>query len=143
MRFRERPLTVAWAPVVTGLGIDLAEVARIQASLDRYGSRFLGRVYSPREQGYCMSRRNPAQHLAARFAAKEAAAKALGTGISRGVGWHDFEVTREPGEPPGLLLSGRAESLAADRGVLRISLSLSHTDVHATAIVIFEGDTPP
>ena len=124
--------------MVTGLGIDLVEVLRVRDSLERYGDRFLNRVFTEHEQQYCLSKRFPAQNLAARFAAKEAGAKALGTGISRGVGWKDLEVQRSPGQPPRLALSGRARELANQQGVAHISLSLTHTDAQATAIVIME-----
>ena len=127
--------------MVVGLGIDLTEVERIQAALDRFGERFLGRVFTEPERRYCAGKRFPAQHLAGRFAAKEAAAKALGTGLSRGVGWQEFEVVREAGRPPALALSGRALDRADVLGVTRISLSLTHTDQYATAVVIFESAT--
>ncbi len=128
-----------WADMVIGLGLDLVEVDRIRASLDRFGDRFLDRIFTRQERRYCASKRFPAQHLAGRFAAKEAAAKALGTGLSRGVAWHEFEVVRQPGRPPELALFGRALHLAEALGVARISLSLTHTDRYATAIVIFES----
>lgn len=124
--------------MIVGLGIDLVEVDRIQASLERYGERFLLRIFTEGERRYCATKRYPAQNLAARFAAKEAGAKALGTGISRGVGWQDFEVVREPGRPPRLALFGRALELANALGVSRISLSVTHTAAQATAIAIFE-----
>ena len=127
--------------MVVGLGIDLTEVERIQAALERFGDRFLGRVFTQSERRYCAGRRFPAQHLAARFAAKEAAAKALGTGLSRGVGWQEFEVVRVAGQPPALALSGCALDRADALGVTRISLSLTHTDRYATAVVIFENAT--
>ncbi len=125
--------------MVLGLGIDLVEVDRIDASIQRFGDRFLKRIYTPAERHYCAHKRYPAQNLAGRFAAKEAAAKALGTGISRGVSWQEFEVQRQPGQPPRLLLHGRARLLAEKLGAFHISLSLTHTDRYATAIVIFEG----
>ena len=124
--------------MVIGLGIDMVEVDRIRASLERFGDRFLARVFTDGERVYCARKRFPAQHLAARFAAKEAAAKALGTGLSSGVGWHDFEVIRLPGRPPRLTLSGRAQQLALALGVARISLSLTHTEHYATAVAVFE-----
>ena len=125
--------------MVIGLGTDLAEVGRIRESVDRFGERFLHRVFTEGERRYCTSKRHSEQNLAARFAAKEAGAKALGTGISRGVGWQDLEVTREPGQPPRLLLHGRARQLADQLGVARISLSLTHTGHSAMAIIILEG----
>jgi holo-[acyl-carrier protein] synthase len=85
--------------MVIGLGTDLIEIARIAQTVDRFGERFLRRVYTPQEIAYCLGKRSSAESLAARFAAKEAAAKALGTGISRGLGWLDLEVAREPASP--------------------------------------------
>ena len=125
--------------MVIGLGTDLVEVDRLRASLDRFGARFLDHVYTPAEQAYAARKREPEQSLAARFAAKEAGAKALGTGISRGVGWRDFEVLREPSGAPRLNLHGRAAEAAAGLGVARIALSLSHTGRYAFAVVILEG----
>jgi holo-[acyl-carrier protein] synthase len=127
--------------MILGLGIDLVEIPRLEASIQRFGDRFLHRIYTPEELRYCNTKRHSAQSLAARFAAKEAAAKALGTGISRGVSWHEFEVHRDPGRPPQLRLHGRALALAHTLGAGHASLSLSHTDLHATAIVIMESET--
>lgn len=127
--------------MVLGVGIDLVEVERIAQSLSRFGQRFLSRVYSAEEQRYCMAKRFPAPSLAARFAAKEAAAKALGTGISRGVGWQQIEVRRAPGRAPELEFSGVAAGLASQLGVRRVLLSLTHTAEHAQAFVVLEGST--
>ncbi len=127
---------------VIGVGIDLVETKRIEDSVSRFGERFLRRVFTESEQRYAMRKRRPAESLAARFAAKEAAAKALGTGISRGVGWLDIEVTRAPGQAPQLVLRGRALDWAARLGVRRASLALSHTEHYATAIVILESEAP-
>jgi holo-[acyl-carrier protein] synthase len=126
--------------MLIGTGVDLIEVARIARSIERYGDRFLRRVYTDHEIAYC-SRRNraSAESFAARFAAKEAAAKALGTGISRGVTWSEFEVEREPGGRPILELRGRAALLARELGVKTISLSLTHTGNLAMASVVMEG----
>jgi holo-[acyl-carrier protein] synthase len=125
--------------VVIGLGTDLIEIARIQRSLDRFGDSFLRRVYTPGEVAYCMAKKNSAESLAARFAAKEAGAKALGTGISRGVGWREFEVRRRPGQRPELHLSGRAAEIAAQLGVRTVSLSLSHSRELSIAVVVAEN----
>lgn len=124
--------------MVLGLGTDLTEVARIRRSVERFGSRFLERIYTPGEIAYCFRKKDAAESLAARFAAKEAGAKALGTGISRGVSWQEFEVRREPSGKPGLWLSGRAGELAAELGIDRISLSLTHTRDLAMAVVVAE-----
>ena len=126
--------------MVVGLGTDFVEIPRLKTSLDRYGERLLHRVFTAGEQAYCAAKRYPEESLAARFAAKEAGAKALGTGISRGVGWKDFEVSREPGHAPRLQLRGRAQEIADSLRVSRISLSLTHTDSLAAATVILESD---
>ena len=126
--------------VITGSGIDLVEIRRIQHAVDRYGSRFLDRVYLGAEQAYCLGKRNSAESFAARFAAKEAAAKALGTGISSGVSWLEIEVVREPSGRPSLRFHGRAAEVAARLGVSRSSLSLTHTSALAMASVVLEGE---
>src|SRR6516164_2081214 len=103
--------------MIVGSGIDLVEITRIQHSMDRYGDRFLDRVYTQAEKAYCLRKRNAAESLAARFAAKEAGAKALGTGISQGVNWLEIEVVREPSGRPGLQFHGRAADRAESMGV--------------------------
>ena len=130
--------------MILGLGTDIAEVHRIQASLERYGQPFLNRIYTPGEIAYCQARKKTAaQSYAARFAAKEAAAKALGTGISRGVTWQELEVVRNRGEAPQIRLHGRAAEIAAARGITRLTLSLTHTTPIAMAVVIADGDPAP
>ncbi len=125
--------------MVLGLGTDLMETRRVQESIDRYGDRFLERIFTPEEIAYCQrKRKNAAESFAARFAAKEAGAKALGTGISRGVGWKEFEVRRETSGRPTLHLSGRAAELAEAMGVRRIQLSLTHSRELALAVVVTE-----
>src|ERR1700691_6434959 len=103
--------------MIVGSGIDLVEIGRIQQSMDRYGQRFLDRIFTAAEQAYCLRRRKSAESFAARFAAKEAGAKALGTGISRGVNWLEIEVVREQGGRPKLQFHGRAAQIAAHLGV--------------------------
>jgi holo-[acyl-carrier protein] synthase len=125
--------------MLIGTGVDLIEVERIAHSIERFGERFLHRVYTDLEIAYCSSRRGSAESFAARFAAKEAGAKALGTGISRGVTWNEFQVSRNPGGRPLLELSGRAALLATELGVRAISLSLTHTGSLAMATVVMEG----
>ncbi len=126
--------------MIVGLGTDLIEIIRIQASLDRFGRQFLERVFTAGEIAYCQRKRhNAAESFAARFAAKEAAAKALGTGISRGVAWREIEVRRAPGEPPALFLTGRAAERAEALGVSRSSLSLTHSRDMAMAVVVLEA----
>jgi len=124
--------------VIIGLGTDLIEIARIERSVARFGDNFLHRVYTPGEIAYCMAKKNSAESLAARFAAKEAGAKALGTGISRGVSWREFEVRRKPGQRPELHLSGRAAEIANHLGIKRLSLSLSHSRELSIAVVVAE-----
>src|ERR1700761_4953677 len=124
--------------MIVGSGIDLVEIDRIQHSVDRYGSRFLNKVYTEAEQAYCLRKRNAAESLAARFAAKEAAAKALGTGISRGVSWLEIEVVREPGGRPALHFQGRAAEVARRLGAYRSALSITHTAAVAMASVVLE-----
>jgi holo-[acyl-carrier protein] synthase len=125
--------------LVVGLGTDIIEIARIAQSIDRYGERFVQRIFTADEIAYCRRKKSAAESFAARFAAKEAAAKALGTGISRGVSWLEIEVTREPGGRPLLALSGRAAERARELGVVRASLSLTHTREMAMAVVVMEA----
>jgi holo-[acyl-carrier protein] synthase len=124
--------------MVLGLGTDLIEIERIQVSMDRFGERFLERVFTAGEIAYCMRKRQPAESFAARFAAKEAGAKALGTGISRGVSWKEIEVRREMGQRPTLHFSGRAGELATAMGVRRVQLTLSHSRSLAIAVAVVE-----
>jgi holo-[acyl-carrier protein] synthase len=124
--------------MIVGSGIDLVEIHRIQQSVDRFGARFLDRVYTEAEQRYCMAKRNAAESLAARFAAKEAGAKALGTGISRGVTWREIEVVREPGGRPALRFHGRAAEMAERMNARRAALSITHTRDMAMASVVLE-----
>jgi holo-[acyl-carrier protein] synthase len=127
--------------MIVGSGIDLAEVVRIRHSIDRYGARFLNRVYTAEEQAYCLRKRNSAESFAARFAAKEAGAKALGTGISQGVSWLEIEVIRQPGGRPALRFHGRAAQVAARLGAARFALSITHTALLAMASVVLESES--
>lgn len=124
--------------MIVGSGIDLVEIARIRHSTERFGERFLNRVYTAAEQAYCLRKRNGAESFAARFAAKEAGAKALGTGISQGVNWLEIEVVREPGGRPTLRFHGRAAERAQQMGVRNVALSLTHTSTLAMASVTVE-----
>jgi holo-[acyl-carrier protein] synthase len=108
--------------------------------MDRYGSRFLNRLYTAEEQAYCLRKRNAAESFAARFAAKEAGAKALGTGISFGVNWLEIEVVRAPGGRPTLRFHGRAAQIAAAMRVARSALSITHTAALAMASVVLEDE---
>src|ERR1700688_1333102 len=125
--------------MIVGTGIDIAEVPRIAQALARHGDRFLHRVYTEGEMRYCDSKANRAERYAARFAAKEAAMKALGTGWSRGVRWRDCEVVRMPGGRPTITFHGKAAEFAARLGVKNAALSLSHTAEQAIAQVILES----
>lgn len=124
--------------MIVGTGIDLIEVRRIADSLQRFGERFVRRIFTEDEARYCEPALNRAERYAARFAAKEAGMKALGTGW-RGVAWRDIEVRRLRSGQPTLVFSGRAAELAEKYGVKRASLSLSHTAQHAIAHVILEN----
>ena len=124
--------------MVIGVGTDVIEIARIAQSIDRFGDRFLDRVFTPREIAYCRRKKNAAESFAARFAAKEAGAKALGTGISQGVSWLEMEVNRESGGRPTLQLTGRAAQRAGRLGIAGISLSLTHGKDIALAVVVME-----
>jgi holo-[acyl-carrier protein] synthase len=124
---------------ILGIGLDATDIPRLADVLGRYGDRFLLRVFTDGEIAYCTRRRNPATHLAGRFAAKEAAMKALGTGHSRGVHWKDIEVVRHGG-PPRLELHGGAAQ-RADRMQVRGSLlTITHSDTLALAQVMLLGD---
>ena len=124
--------------MILGSGIDLVEIDRIQNSLDKFGERFLDRVYTKAEQAYCLRKHNAAENLAARFAAKEAAAKALGTGINHGIAWREIEVQSAPGGRPSLQFHGRAAEFAKRMGVENTALSLTHSRSTAMASVVLE-----
>jgi len=128
--------------VLLGTGIDLAEVDRIQASIERFGERFLRRIYTSAEIAYVERKANRYQRYAARFAAKEAGMKAIGTGWRRGVTWRDFEVINLPSGQPTLRFHGRAAEIAAELGVRVVSLSLTHTAATGAAFVVLEGERP-
>jgi holo-[acyl-carrier protein] synthase len=125
--------------MLLGTGVDLIEVERVAQSIERFGERFLNRIYTPREIAYCSSKRRGAESFAARFAAKEAGAKALGTGMNFGVSWKEIEVARALTGRPSLELSGRARHIADRLGVRTISVSLTHTAQIAMAMVIMES----
>ena len=125
--------------MIVGTGIDIAEVPRIRQSIERFGDRFLQRIFTPGEIHYCDSKMNRFERYAARFAAKEAAMKALGTGWNHGVRWRDCEVTRMPGGRPTMMFHGKAAEFAAKLGAKNVALSLSHTVEQAIAQVILES----
>jgi holo-[acyl-carrier protein] synthase len=124
---------------VIAIGVDLVECARIQRSVDRFGDRFLHRVFTDGEIEYSMSMKFPARHLAARFAGKEAVAKAFGTGIGKAVGWRDIDIQKKESGEPYLIFSGRAKEFLAKRGITSALITLSHTEHHAVACVVLEG----
>ena len=121
---------------VFGIGIDVVEVARIAAAIQRHGEPFLARLFTAGERAYCGSRKIPALHFAARFAAKEAVVKALGTGIGEHAAWLDLEITRDPSGAPKLHLSGAAAAFAHDHGITEIKISLTHARDYAAANAI-------
>ena len=125
--------------MILGTGIDLIEVARIAASLEKFGDRFVNRILLPDEIAYCRSHKNPAPFLAARFAAKEAVSKAFGTGIGAALGWQDIEVRRKETGAPFVVLHGRGQELFAARGARQLHLSLTHTEHYAAATAVLEG----
>ena len=127
---------------VLGIGVDLVECARIERSLDRFGEKFLNRVFTKGEIEYSMSMKFPARHLAARFAAKEAVSKAFGTGIGKSMGWRDIDVHKKPSGEPFLVFAGGAEKLAKERGVANALITLSHSEQHAVATIVLEGAAP-
>ena len=124
--------------MIVGTGIDIAEVPRIREAIERHGERFLKRIFTEGEIQYCASKANRVERYAARFAAKEAAMKAIGTGWNHGVRWRDIEVARKPGGRPMLLLHGKAAEFAAKLGATNVALSLTHTAEQAFAQVILE-----
>ncbi|MGZ8940884.1 MAG: holo-ACP synthase [Limisphaerales bacterium] len=124
--------------MILGTGIDLIEVARIRASHEKFGERFALRLFVGGELEYCLSHKDPAPFIAARFAAKEAVSKAFGTGIGASIGWHDIEVRRKESGEPYVILHGKGQELFQSRQASRLHLSISHTVQHATAISILE-----
>ncbi|HKA00930.1 MAG TPA: holo-[acyl-carrier-protein] synthase [Candidatus Solibacter sp.] len=125
--------------MIVGSGVDLAEVPRIRASIERYGARFIQRIYTPAEIAYVERKANKYERYAARFAAKEAGMKAIGTGWRRGVRWRDFEVANLPSGKPTLKLYGVAAQFAERLGVRNVALSMTHTAETAFAQVILES----
>lgn len=126
--------------MIAGTGLDVAEVDRIRAAIERFGRRFIERVYTPAEIAYVGRKANRFERYAARFAAKEAGMKAIGTGWRHGVRWRDFEVANLPSGKPTLLLHGVAARFAERLGVKSVSLSITHTAAVAVAFVIMEGE---
>lgn len=125
--------------MIVGTGIDLAEVVRIRAAIERHGSKFTSRIFTDGEIAYVERKANRFERYAARFAAKEAGMKAIGTGWRRGVRWKDFEVANLPSGRPVLQLHGMAAEFAKKLGVRNIALSLTHTEQQGMAFVILES----
>jgi holo-[acyl-carrier protein] synthase len=126
--------------MILGTGVDIAETSRLEQGLERHGERFTKRLFTAGEIAYCEKFQNRGERYAARFAAKEAAFKALGTGWREGVRWVDVEVVHQPSGKPELVLTGRALEIARELRVTRMSVSISHSDRYVVAMVIFEGD---
>lgn len=124
--------------MIVGIGVDIVEISRLRAALDRQKERFLRRVFTPAEQEYCAGHRDPVPHFAVRFAAKEALFKAIGTGWSKGVSWLDVEVLRSGDGAPAMVLSGEGGRVANRLGAQSIHVSLSHSVENAVALVILE-----
>ncbi len=123
---------------VIGIGVDVVDCARIESSIERFGERFLRRVFTEGEIAYSQSMKFPARHFAARFAAKEALSKAFGTGIGKSMGWRDLDVRKKESGEPYVVLSGGAEQMAKERGITKVWISLSHTDTIGMAIIVLE-----
>jgi holo-[acyl-carrier protein] synthase len=126
--------------MILGIGIDIIEVARIQASYEKFGERFLNRILHPNEIAYCLSHKAPAPFLAARFAAKEAISKAFGTGIGAQLGWQDMEVVKRDSGEPYVVLHGDGAKLLEQRKGRLVLISLSHTQQHAAAVAVLESE---
>ena len=125
--------------MIIGIGLDLVDIARVDMITRRFDRRFLERVFTADELAYCAQKKIPSLHLAGRFAAKEACAKALGCGVGARAGWRDMEVTRSAAGQPTLRLTGAAGHLAGTLGVANVFLSITHTDTHAAATVVLEA----
>jgi holo-[acyl-carrier protein] synthase len=128
---------------VRGIGIDLVPIPRMRRIMERWDERFLSRVFTDAEIAYCRRRKDPVPHFAARFAAKEAGLKALGTGLRLGISWRELEVKRERGGPPMMILTGRSREIARARGADRMLLALTHDGDYAIAQAMLIGDGDP
>lgn len=124
---------------IFGIGIDVVEVERIASSMAEFGERFATRIFTERERAYCDSQKRPEIHYAARFAAKEAIAKAFGTGIGKELGWLDMEIIRKESGEPSLLLTGAGKDFAELKGIAEVKISLSHAHHYAAANAVALG----
>lgn len=127
---------------IRGIGIDVVQITRMRDVIDRWDERFLRRVFTDGEIAYCRARRDPVPHFAARFAAKEAGLKALGTGLRMGIHWRELEVQRERGQAPTLVLRGRSYEIGVARGGGRMLLTLTHDGDYALAQAMLVDDAP-
>ena len=125
--------------MILGTGIDIIEVARIATSYEKFGERFVNRVLLPDEIAYCLTHKNPAPFLAARFAAKEAISKAFGTGIGAQLGWQDMEIRHKESGEPFVVMHGKGAELFTARGARRLHISITHTENYAAATAVLEG----
>ena len=125
--------------MILGTGIDIIEVARIASSYEKFGGRFVNRILLPDETAYCLSHKDSAPFVAARFAAKEAISKAFGTGIGAQLGWQDIEICKKESGEPFVVLHGNGKKLFEARGAKRLLVSLSHTEHYAAATAVWEG----
>jgi holo-[acyl-carrier protein] synthase len=125
--------------VIVGIGVDLCDTTRVRSLVDRYGERFERRVFTERERGYCRNDRRRHECLGGRFAAKEAALKAIGTGLSQGIRWHDVELVSTEYQPPRIEWHGRAREIAAARGMQHCHVTITHDGGLAVAVVVLEG----
>ena len=125
--------------MILGIGIDIIEVARIKASLEKFGERFGQRILLPDEMAYCLSHQHHAVFVAARFAAKEAISKAFGTGICAALGWQDMEIRRKESGEPYVVLHGKGKELFESRQAKQLLVSISHTDNYAAVVAVLEG----
>ena len=126
---------------IVGIGIDIVDCARIESSIERFGERFLHRVFTEGEIAYSQSMKFPARHFAARFAAKEALSKAFGTGIGKSMGWRDLDVRKKESGEPYVVLSGGAEKMAQEQAIEKVWISLTHTETIGMATIILEART--
>jgi len=128
--------------VILGTGVDIIECDRVASLIAEHGERFVRRVFTPAEAAYCRGRRRPGEHFAARFAAKEAVLKALGTGWVSGIAWRNVRVERTEAGKPEVTLVGGAAEVAKALGVERVHLSVSHCAAYAVAQAVVEGAAP-
>lgn len=125
--------------MILGIGMDIAETARVKGSIERFGDDFLKRILLPEEIAYCIAHKEPALYVAARFAAKEAISKAFGTGVGAELGWCDMEIRRKETGEPFVVLHGGGKKLFEARGATRLHITLTHSANYAAAVAILEG----